>query len=228
MPVPPPHQALLTPLDQRIEAATGHSIDRLCQHHERGLLDEPTSSVVDAHRDLAKAVTGVTFHRVLLARLASGEFDVDAALFARIERTVAQLRETVVTRNARQADVLAALEPLERAARTQRRGAVAELAPADVAALLAIAHGAKLHEHLLTQRLSVVTASGTRVPHSVFQRLERHGLVTRDETHPVHAGQRVTVTDAGRQALTTPRTPVSTVTPPAPAAGAWPAARQHR
>jgi hypothetical protein len=76
MAVSPPHQAF-TPLDQRIEAATGHGIEALWQYQERGLLDESTSRVADAHRDLAKAVTGVTFHRVLLARLASGEFEVE-------------------------------------------------------------------------------------------------------------------------------------------------------
>jgi hypothetical protein len=227
MALSPPHRAL-TPLDQRIEAATGHSIEILWQHHERGLLDEPTSRVVDAHRDLAKAVTGVTFHRVLLARLASGEFEVDAALFTRIDRTVDQLRGAAATRDACHADVINALQPVEQAARTQRQGAVPELAPADVAALLAVSQGAKLHEHLLTQRLSVVTASGTRVPYSEFQRLEKVGLLQRDESHPLHAGQPVTVTDAGRHALTDSRRPAPAVSAHGPGAGSWPTARRHR
>ncbi|MFI0742986.1 hypothetical protein ACH4PU_33685 [Streptomyces sp. NPDC021100] len=91
----------------------------------------------------------------------------------------------------------------------------------DIAALLAIAQGAKLHEHLLTQRLSVVTASGTRLPHSQLQRLENAGLVQRDTSHPVHAGQPVTLTDAGRTALPGSR---RTNPPAAPSrrAGTWP------
>ncbi|OEV04043.1 hypothetical protein AN219_37435 [Streptomyces nanshensis] len=223
----PLHQAV-TPLDHRIEAATGHSIEALWQHHERGLLDEPTSSVVDAHRGLAQAVTGVTFQRALLGRLASGEVEVDAALFARIDRTVDQLRNAAATRDACHADVINALAPVEQAARTHSTRAIPQLAPADVAALLAVSQGAKLHEHLLTQRLSVVTASGARVPYSEFQRLEKAGLLQRDESHPLHASQPVTVTDAGRATLTDSRRPVPSTSPPAPGAGSWPTARHHR
>ena len=85
----------------------------------------------------------------------------------------------------------------------------------DHAALLALAGGAKLHEHLLTGRLSVTAASGTRIPHAKLQRLEDAGLVDRDTTHPVHAGQPLALTDAGRAALLaarrTPTTPVPKV-----------------
>ncbi|MFG3282086.1 hypothetical protein [Streptomyces sp. NPDC048111] len=38
----------LTQLDLRIEAAVGHSIDRLWQHRDRDLLDEPHTRLVDA------------------------------------------------------------------------------------------------------------------------------------------------------------------------------------
>ena len=41
----------------------------------------------------------------------------------------------------------------------------------DQAALLAVAGGAKLYEHLLTGRLTVTAASGTRIPHAKLQRL---------------------------------------------------------
>ncbi|MER5786412.1 hypothetical protein ABT104_32570, partial [Streptomyces mobaraensis] len=93
--------------------------------------------------------------------------------------------------------------------------------PPDAAALLAIAQGAKLHEHLLTQRLSLVTASGTRIAYSQLQRLEAAGLVQRDTSHPVHAGQPVTLTDAGRAALSGSRR-TNQPAAPAPRAGAWP------
>jgi hypothetical protein len=102
------------------------------------------------------------------------------------------------------------------------------LAPSEFAALMAIAQGAKLHEHLLTQRLSVVTASGTRVPYSAFQRLEKAGLLQRDESHPLHAGQPVIVTVAGRRTLTESRRTIQAASPRAPGAGSWPAARRHR
>ncbi|MFC7841614.1 hypothetical protein [Streptomyces sp. NPDC057382] len=48
---------------------------------------------MDRHRKLAKTQTGVIFHLRLLNRLSSGEFDVDGALFTRIDRTVDQLEE---------------------------------------------------------------------------------------------------------------------------------------
>ncbi|MGW6454370.1 hypothetical protein ACWF94_00325 [Streptomyces sp. NPDC055078] len=224
MPVP----KALTALDQRIEAAVGHSVGTLWNHRDRGLLDQPRARLADAHRALAAAETSVTFYRVLLHRLASGEFPVDSALFERIDRTVGQLSEAVATRDAQNKSVLTALEPVEKAARPQFP-AGADLPARDIAALLAIAQGAKLHEHLLTQRLSVATASGTRVGYEQLQRLEQTGLVARDATHPVLAGQPVTLTDTGRSALAGtrhPQTPV--VGRPAPRAGAWPAAARSR
>ncbi|MGW1194493.1 hypothetical protein ACWD4B_01340 [Streptomyces sp. NPDC002536] len=210
-----------TALDHRIEAATGLSVDQLWEHRDRGLLDAPRARLVDAHRNLAQAETSVTFYRVLLNRLTSGEFPVDKALFARIDRTVDQLEASAGTRDEHERSVLAALEPIETAACTQVPAELREMAPADVAALLAIAQGAKLHEHLLTQRLSVVTATGTRVAYSRFQRLEESGLVQRDTSHPVHAGQPVTLTDAGRTALSGSRH-ANPPAAPAHRTGAWP------
>ncbi|MFJ4689222.1 hypothetical protein [Streptomyces sp. NPDC088789] len=93
----------------------------------------------------------------------------------------------------------------------------------DHAALLAIARGARLHEHLITQRVSVVTASGTRIGTDTLRRLEEAGLVTRDTSHPLHAGQPVTLTAAGRTALSAShRPPLPATAPGQRAAGAWP------
>lgn len=41
MPRNTPVTKALTQLDHRIEAAVGHSLDRLWQHRDRNLLDEP-------------------------------------------------------------------------------------------------------------------------------------------------------------------------------------------
>ncbi|MEU2874111.1 hypothetical protein ABZ769_33770 [Streptomyces olivoreticuli] len=228
-PTPPPAKKALTVLDHRIEAAVGHSVDQLWQHRDRDLLDEPSTRMVDAHRSLAQAETGVTFYRVLLHRLASGDFPVDTALFERIDRTVDQLAKAAATRDEYEQQVLAALETVEAAARTQAPEEAEGLSAPDFAALLAIAQGAKLHEHLLTQQLSVVTASGTRVAYSQLQRLEGAGLVVRDASHPVHAGQPVTLTDTGRATVAGSRRPTAPAASPAQRAGAWPAAvRSHR
>lgn len=205
----------------------GRSIDQLWQHRERDLLDDAQTRLADAHRDLVTAERAVAFHRLLLARLASGEFPVDQALCARLDRTVGQLSQAVGERDAQQAKVQAALEPVETAALAQRPGPVEELSAPDHAALLAIAQGAKLREHLLTQRLSVVTASGIRVTYHQFQRFETAGLVVRDDSHPLHAGQPVTLTDAGR-ALLAARPPSPSTVPPAQRTGAWPTASAAR
>ena len=60
--------------------------------------------------------TGVIFHLRLLNRLSSGEFDVDAALFTRIDRTVDQSEEAADARDAAARAVFAGLEPIEAAA----------------------------------------------------------------------------------------------------------------
>ncbi|MFF6975238.1 MULTISPECIES: hypothetical protein [Streptomyces] len=88
--------------------------------------------------------------------------------------------------------------------------------------LLAIAQGARLRELLLTQRVSVVTASGTRIGAEILRRLEADGLVERDTTHPLHAGQPVALTDAGRTALSAPRPPAPPPAAPSPRVGSWP------
>ncbi|MFF5273794.1 hypothetical protein [Streptomyces sp. NPDC000133] len=215
-PTPTPVRRAVSPLDHRIEAATGHDIDTLWAYRDRGVLDEPHARLVDRHRELAKAHTGVVFYLKLLNRLSSGEFDVDDALFTRIDRTVDQLEETTDTRDAAARTVIAALEPIEAAATASMSGP-SPLSTDDQAALLAIAGGAKLYEHLLTGRMSVTADSGTRIPHAKLQRLEDAGLVVRDTSHPVHAGQPVALTDTGRTALFAARRTPTTQAPKVPA-----------
>ncbi|MET7684375.1 hypothetical protein [Streptomyces sp. NPDC005423] len=215
-PAPTPPRRAVSPLDPRIEAVTGHTIDTLWAYRDRGVLDEPHAHLVDQHRELAKTHTGVTFYLRLLNRLSNGKFDVDDALFTRIDRTVDQLKEAADARDAAARKVLAALEPIEAAAAASRPGAK-PLTTDDQAALLAIAGGAKLYEHLLTGRMSVTAAAGTRIPHAKLQRLENAGLVVRDTGHPVHAGQPVALTDAGRAALFAARRTPTTQAPKLPA-----------
>ncbi|WP_062640923.1 hypothetical protein [Streptomyces maremycinicus] len=215
-PAPTPARRAVSPLDHRIEAVTGHDIDTLWAYRDRGVLDEPHAHLVDRHRELAKSQTGVAFYLRLLNRLSSGEFDVDDALFTRIDRTVDQLEEATDARDAAAGKVLAALEPIEAAAAALAPDAK-PLSTDDQAALLAIAGGAKLYEHLLTGRMSVTAASGTRIPHAKLQWLEDAGLVVRDTDHPVHAGQPVSLTDAGRTALFAARRTPTTQAPKVPA-----------
>ncbi|MFD5128989.1 hypothetical protein [Streptomyces olindensis] len=188
-------------------------MDTLWAYRDRGILDESHARLVDLHRALVQAETSVIFHRTLLHRLTSGEFPVDSALLARIGRTTGQLEEVVGERDAAAARLIAHLEPIETAARSTQREARETLPAADQAALLAIAGGAKLHEHLVTGRMSVATASGTRVPYAHLQRLESAGLVSRDASHPVHAGQPLALTDAGRAALAGRRRASTTAAP---------------
>jgi hypothetical protein len=210
-------------LDHRIEAVTGYSVDTLRTHRERGVLDATHAELADRYRELADTERSVTFYRTRLHRLSSGEVTVDEALLRRIERTVGQLREAADVRDAAARLVLAVLEPIEAGARTVGAAASEALSTADQAALLAIASGAKLHQHLVTGRLSVTTASGARITYAALQRLQGAGLVDLDTTHPVHAGQPITLTDAGRVALTAHRRPHQTPAPkPVPRPGAWP------
>ncbi|MEU3299747.1 hypothetical protein ABZ729_07980 [Streptomyces sp. NPDC006678] len=207
-PAPAAARRAVSSLDHRIEAATGHDVHTLWTHRDRGLLDEPHARLVDQHRELAQAETGVAYYRTLLHRLSNGEFPVDGALFERIDRTVDQLQEAAGARDAAARQVIAALEPIQAAADGTAPAARGDaISAADHAALLAIAGGAKLYEHLLTHRLSVTTASGTRIPYAELQRLEGAGLVSRDTGHPVHAGQPVALTGAGRAALVAARRP---------------------
>ncbi|MCZ4102914.1 hypothetical protein [Streptomyces sp. H39-C1] len=232
----PPDPALATArravssLDHRIEAVTGHDVDTLWAYRDRGVLDEPHVRLVDRHRELARAETGVTFYRTLLHRLTSGEFPVDGPLFERIDRTVDQLEEAADTRDTAAQRVIAALEPLEAAGPTAPAAGGEPISAADQAALLSIAGGAKVHAHLLTGRMSVPTASGSRIPYAHLQQLEAAALVSRDTSHTVEAGQPVTLTDTGRAALARSRGHRPAAVPPAPRPGTWPAAptRPHR
>ncbi|MFJ8151173.1 hypothetical protein [Streptomyces sp. NPDC094468] len=219
--MPPPHapaptRRAVSALDHRLEAVTGHDIDTLWAYRDRGVLDEQHAQVVDRHRELAKAQTSVTFYLRLLNRLSSGEFDADGALITRLGRTVDQLEEAAAARDAAARKVLAALEPIEAAAAASAHDA-RQLSTDDQAALLAIAGGAKLYEHLLTGGMSVTAASGTRIPHAKLQQLEDAGLVVRDTGHPVHAGQPVALTDAGRAALFAARRAPTVQAPKVPA-----------
>ncbi|MDV9194377.1 hypothetical protein [Streptomyces sp. Wh19] len=228
-PAPAAVRRAVSSLDHRVEAVTGHDTDTLWAHRDRGILDEPHARLVDQHRELVQAETGVIFYRVLLHRLSSGEFPVDDALFESIDRTVDQLEQAADVRDGAARRVTAALKPIEAAAETAPADKGDPLSAADRAALLAIAGGAKLYQHLLTNQMSVTTASGTRIDHAALQRLEGAGLVSRDTGHPVHAGQPVALTDAGRSALaaarrlTTPQAPATAARP-----GAWLSAPTHR
>lgn len=166
----------------------------------------------------------MTFNQNRLQHLASGDLPFEQALFTRIERTVAQLKDAAATRDTRHGHALSVLEALEAAAPARDMRQSADLLAHEFAALLAISQGAKLHQNLQTGRMSVVTASGARVAHPLYQRLEDARLVTRDASHPLHAGQPISLTDTGRTTLTgTTRRPAATATP-VPRAGAWPAA----
>ncbi|MFE9287873.1 hypothetical protein [Streptomyces olivaceus] len=215
-PAPTPATRAVTHLDQRLEAATGHDIDTLWDYRDRGILDEPHACLVDQHRELAKAQAGVVFCLSLLHRLASGEFDVDSALVTRINRTVGQMEKAVSDRDTAARAVLAALEPIEAAASASASGGQ-PLSTDDRTALLAVAGGAKLYEHLLTGRKAVTASSGVRISHAKLRRLEDAGLVVRDTSHPVHAGQPVSLTDAGRAALLDARRTSTTHAPKSPA-----------
>lgn len=230
LPVPASSRRVLSSLDHRIEAVTGQDVDTLWAHRDRGLLDDSHDQLVDRHRDLARATTTVTFFRTLLHRLSSGEFPVDGDLLERIDRTVDQLEEAAEARDATARQVIAALAPIETAANAAPAAGGEQLSADDRAALLAIVGGAKLHEHLMTNRKSVTTGSGTRIPYAQLERLESAGLVSRDTGHPLHAGQPVTLTEAGRAALvdarhsTTRHVPTPAARPP----GAWPPSPSHR
>ncbi|WP_432012658.1 hypothetical protein [Streptomyces cucumeris] len=227
-PAPTPTRRAVSPLDHRLEAATGHDIDTLWAYHDRWVVDEQHAILVDRHRELTKTQTGVVFCLRLLNRHFSGEFDVDGALFTRIDRTVDQLEEAADVRDAAAGEVLAALEPIEAAAASTAPDAQ-QLSTDDQAALLAIAGGAKLYEHLLTGRMSVTATSGTRISHATLRQLEDAGLVFRDTGHPVHAGQPVALTDAGRAALFAARRAPTRQTPRVPARpGTSPSAPAHR
>lgn len=223
-PEPAPVRRPVSQLDDRIEAVTGQDADTLWALRDRGVLDAALALLVDRHRELARAETGVTFYRTLLHRLAGGEFPVDGALLERIDRTVDQLEEAATERDGAARLVLAALEPIEATARKGPSDGHEQLSAADRVALLSLAGGAKVHAHLLTGRMSVPTASGNRVAYAHLQRLEAAGLVCRDADHPVEAGQPVTLTEVGRTALTGSRSRQPATAPVPPRPGTWPTA----
>ncbi|MFF9785073.1 hypothetical protein [Streptomyces nigrescens] len=202
--LPSPAKKALTSLDERVENATGRSVDELWS--EAGLLDAATVRVVTAHRELSEATRTVTFNRTLLHRLTSGETAVDALLLKRIDHACDQLEQAVGRRDLLTADLLHVLRPLEEAAQARTRDAGVDLDPSAFAALAAIASGGAIfREHLLHHRLAVICASGNRITGTMLQRLETQGLVTRDESRPLHVGQPVTLTEAGRNSLSRAR-----------------------
>ncbi|MFI0119868.1 hypothetical protein [Streptomyces globisporus] len=221
----PPDRLTRTALDHRIETAVGRSVEELRQHRRDGLLDAPRTALADAHHDLVAAERDVGFYRFRLARLASSDLPVDQALFARIDRTLDQLAQAARRRDAKQVTAAAALEPIEAGAPRQ---VPRQIPTKDVAALLAIAQGAKLHEHLVTHRLAVATPTRTRISYAQLQRLEASGFVERDSSHPVQSGQPVTLTDAGRAVLTSPRRAGAPGTAPALLPPAFPAVSRPR
>ncbi|MEU9537037.1 hypothetical protein AB0D00_32740 [Streptomyces sp. NPDC048213] len=122
-PTPTPPRRAVSPLDHRLEAATGHDIDSLGAYRDRGVLDEAHAHLVYQHREVAEAQRGVVLHLRLLHRLSSGDFDVNESLFARIERTADQLEQASAARDATARNVLVALEPIEAAAAASWPGA---------------------------------------------------------------------------------------------------------
>nr|WP_314220271.1 hypothetical protein [Streptomyces sp. DSM 40713] len=92
-----------------------------------------------------------------------------------------------------------------------------QLSTDDQAALLAIAGGAKLYEHLLTGRMSVTAASGTRIPHTKLRRLEDAGLVARDTGPPYTLASRSRSPTPEEPRCPPPAGPPTTQTPKVPA-----------
>ncbi|MFF7438993.1 hypothetical protein [Streptomyces sp. NPDC008122] len=204
-----------------IEQAVG-DLAGLHHDHQAGLLSEERAGLASAHRDLGAAETAVAYHRNVLLQLSSGAHSVDTALVDRMRRTVRDLAQAVADRDEKQlraSDALEKVRVLEPPALTTS----AELTPHDLAALLSLAAGGTVREHLHTRRVSVRTTQGRAVDYMSFQRLEHHGLVARDTSRGLIVGQPVTLTDAGRSTLVGSRHPAPH-TPAAPArpAGAWP------
>ena len=185
-----PVRKALTSLDHRVELAVGYTVDRLWRDHDRGLLDEQIESVAAAHRSLSSAEQSVTFYRVLLQRLASGEYPMDSALFDRIGRTVKQLQEAVRIRGARETELSDVLEPVEaNAARTP--AGHTDLKAHDIALLLAIGQGAKLREHLLAPGRELRVGQGGEVEGSGAVGRGRLALGGRQEQeHPPSLSRR--------------------------------------
>ncbi|MET9958168.1 hypothetical protein ABZ128_03620 [Streptomyces sp. NPDC006326] len=216
-----------TALDAAIEHVVG-DLNVLYDDHLRGLLPPERAALAAAHRDLVTAEDAVAYHRNALQRLSSGSYPVDPALLDRLRRTVHDLAQATAARDRLQQDAAVALEEAK-AASPAPAHADEELTPSDLAALLSLAGGGTMREHLLTHRVYVRTAQGRVVEVQAFQRLEAQGLVTRDASRALTVGQPVTLTDTGRTALLAARrSPAMGHPMPARPAGAWPtSARRH-
>ncbi|MFJ7779324.1 hypothetical protein [Streptomyces yangpuensis] len=215
-----------TALDAALEQVVG---DLTVLHHDhlRGLLPPERAALAAAHRELVTAEDAVTYHRNALKRLSSGSYPVDTPLLDRLRRTLHDLAQATATRDRLQEGVGAALEAAKAAAPAPAP-ADDELTPRDFAALLSLAGGGTMREHLLTHRVSVRTVQSRLIELPVFQRLEAHGLVTRDTSRALTVGQPVTLTETGRTALLgTRRTPAAATPVPARPAGVWPAPARH-
>ncbi|MGW6986824.1 hypothetical protein [Streptomyces sp. NPDC054946] len=215
-----------TALDAAIEHVVG-DLAVLQHDHLRGLLPPERAVLAAVHGDLVTAEGAVAYHRNVLMRLSSGSYPVDGPLLDRLRRTVHDLAQATAARDRLQEGVAAALEAVKAAAPSPAP-ADEELTPRDFAALLSLAGGGTMREHLLTHRLSVRTVQGRLVELPTFQRLEAHGLVTRDTSRALTVGQPVALSDTGRTALLgTRRSPAMAAPVPARPAGAWPAPARH-
>lgn len=226
-PAPTPVRRAVTQLDHRIEAVTGHDIDTLC----------PTASAASSMNRTPNWLTGTARWPALRSASPS------TSSCSTGSRAVSSL-STVLSSYASIAPWTSWRKPPTRATPQPKRCSQPwspsrpphhrpptkdRSRPDDQTALLAIASGAKLHEHLLTGRASVAASSGTRIPYPQMQKLERAGLVVRDTNHPVHAGQPVSLTDSGRAALLDARRTPTTHEPKSPARpGAFPSTPAKR
>ncbi|MEU2231242.1 hypothetical protein [Streptomyces vietnamensis] len=222
-----PRTAAPTALDGPIEQTVG-DLAGLHHDHHAGLLSEDRAALASAHRDLGVAETAVAYHRNVLMQLSSGAHVVDGALLERMRRTLRDLAQAVADRDEKHARAAVALERV-RASAPPTPAISTELTAHDLAALLSLAAGGTVREHLHTHRVSVRTTQGCLVDYIAFQRLEHHGLVARDASRDLIVGQPVTLTDAGRSTLVgfrhhAPQEPAV----PARTAGAWPIPARSR
>ncbi|KUH38559.1 MULTISPECIES: hypothetical protein [Streptomyces] len=216
-----------TALDGEIEQAVG-DLAALHHDHQAGLLTPERAALAAAHRDLGLAETAVAYHLNVLMKLSAGTHPVDAALLDRMRRALTNLAHAAAERDENQDRAASALGAV-RAASPVAVPAHTELTPHDLAALLSLASGGTVREHLHTHRLSVRTTHGRIVDYAAYQRLEHQGLVARDTSRSLIAGQPVTLTHTGRTALLGSRRPAASQAPaPTRPVGAWPAPARSR
>ncbi|MFI7337108.1 hypothetical protein ACIBUY_04110 [Streptomyces sp. NPDC050085] len=204
-----------TRFDRQIEQATGLQVLDLWEFDELGLLTQPASAVAAAHRQLAQAEGVVAWHQRRLHRLTAADRVLTPTLMDRLHHYLTSLHDAITDRDRLAAQVADRLEALKTAEPPTPRSA-AELAPRQIAVLLAVARGAMVVEHLVTQRLSIRTRAGQRIRWHDVEDLEQRGLLVRDPSRPPHIGQPLTLTDRGRDALTHRNTPTHRTTPPPP------------